>query len=111
ELKLGVLRRYHAAHFRPGAATLIVAGGFDPEVAARWIDHLFADWKGAPAAARGAERVKTRPIAIAKHSAGARHVAVNVALPLDGGGRAAGLVAAGIVDAAIAEARTRLGAS
>jgi len=111
KLDRGAVVRFRAAHFQPRAATLIVAGGFDPDLADRWIDHLFADWEGAPAPARAAEPAKLQPVALALHEDFARQVAVNIALPVPGGGRAARLIAARMIDAAIADVRAQLGAS
>jgi zinc protease len=111
KLDLRALRRFHDAHFRPGSATLIVAGGFDAAVADRWIDYLFTDWGGKAPAPRGAVRAALEPAAFAKYDDGARQVAVLIALPAGRGPRAASLIAAVMIDAAVADVRKQLGAS
>jgi zinc protease len=111
KLDRDALDRFRATHFRPGSATLIVAGGFDPAIAERWIDYLFAGWRGAPAPARTFDRARLEPVALAKHDARARQVAIEIALPAPGRGRAASLVATRMIEAAIADVRAQLGAS
>ena len=109
-LELAALRRFHADHFRPGGATLIVAGGFEPAIVERWIDYLFADWSGERSDVRSVDRAHVRAVALAKHDERATQVAVMIALHA-GGTRAARRIAARMINAAIADVRTQLGAS
>jgi zinc protease len=46
-LHLDDVRAFHAAHWRPNHAFLVVAGDFDDSLHAR-LDRVFADWKPAP---------------------------------------------------------------
>lgn len=110
DLAVGTLRTYRAAHYRPRGATLIVAGGFDPAIVERWIDYLFADWDGQPPGDRAVDRARLVPAAIAKHDERAKQVAVRIAVPASGT-RAARLIATRMLDAAVDEVRTQLGAS
>jgi zinc protease len=105
------VRRFHAKHFHPRGATLIVAGGFDPVVADAWINYLFGDWEAKAAVARATDRARVQPVALAQHDEDARQVAVNIAVPIGGGTRAASMVAAQMIDGAIADVRKQLGAS
>ncbi len=105
------VRRFHSKHFHPRGATLIVAGGFDPVVAERWIDYLFGDWEANSAVPRATDRARLQPVALAQHDEDSRQVAVNIAFPIEGGTRAASMVAAQMVDGAIADVRKQLGAS
>jgi zinc protease len=109
-LDLAALRKFQSTHFRPGGATLIIAGSFDPAVANGWVDYLFADWKGASPGLRVADRTSLRPAALARYDDGASQVAVTIALPIRGT-HAARRIAAEMIGAAIADARTQLGAS
>ncbi|MBC8122310.1 MAG: insulinase family protein [Gemmatimonadaceae bacterium] len=46
ELKAATLtdvQRFHATHYRPDNATLVVAGDFDPAEASSWIDRYFGE--------------------------------------------------------------------
>ncbi len=44
------IRRFHAAHWTPGNALILVAGRFDQQVALRMIEDLFGGWSAAKAA-------------------------------------------------------------
>jgi zinc protease len=46
DIGVDVLGDFQRRHYKPGGATLIVSGGFDPAIATKWIDYLFADWSG-----------------------------------------------------------------
>jgi zinc protease len=46
DIGVDALGEFQRRHYKPGGATLIVSGGFDPAIATKWIDHLFADWSG-----------------------------------------------------------------
>lgn len=101
---------FRAAHFTPDNATLVIAGRFDPVLADRWIDYLFADWRGR-AQPRVAPRV-TSPaaIAIAKFEELAQ-VQLRIAIPATAGGRAEQLVVAEMLAGIASEVRHQLGAS
>lgn len=105
------VRRFHSKHFHPRGATLIVAGGFDPAVAEPWIDYLFGDWEAGSEVPRATDRARLQPVALAQHDEDARQVAVNIAIPIEGGTRAANMVAARMASGAIADVRKQLGAS
>jgi zinc protease len=97
-------------HYRPGKATLIIAGGFDPALATKWIDHLFADWSGA-APTRTEPLAKLGPRALDIEDDGSQ-LGIAVAWPADPkADRAEQLIAAEMLDAAAADVRRELAAS
>ena len=100
--------RFRAAYYTPDNATLVIAGGFDPVIADRWVDFLFADWTGR-AAPRGAPRSALQPASIAKAEDTAQ-VLVRLAFPATGT-RAQQLVAAAMLEDVASDVRHQLGAS
>lgn len=100
---------FRDAHYRPTGATLIIAGGFDPALAARWVNHVFGSWRGA-ARPRRNPPATLNPIALARH-ADTPQLAVDIALPLSPAARAANLIAAEMIRATVADVRHQLGAT
>jgi zinc protease len=49
-LTLDDVRAFHAAHYHPGNASLVVAGDFDEAILQAELDAMLADWKAVPAA-------------------------------------------------------------
>ncbi|MBA3820639.1 MAG: insulinase family protein [Deltaproteobacteria bacterium] len=101
--------RFRVAHYTPDNATLVIAGGFDPALAGRWIDHLFGDWAGVaqPRTARPA-RLEPASIAIDEELV---QVHVQIAMPAVAAGRAEQLVAAEMLAELAGDVRHQLGAS
>jgi zinc protease len=107
-LDLAAVNKFRDLHYQPDAATLIIAGGFDAALADRWIDHLFADWRG-KSAARNRPRATIHPIALAKYD-DTTQVDVRVVIPL-AAKRPDALIAAEMIDMTIADVRHQLAAS
>ena len=103
-------QRFRDAYYTPDNATLVIAGRFDADLADRWIDFLFADWKGKaqprpvppPLAATPASLVKIEDVS---------QVHLQLALPAKSGTRAHRLVAAAMLDEIAGEVRHSLAAS
>jgi zinc protease len=100
---------FRAASYTPDNATLVVTGQFDPALADRWIDFLFADWQGRATATTAVESAP-QPLSIARADDIAM-VQVRVAIPATGADRARALVAAAMLDEITDDVRHRLGAS
>jgi zinc protease len=100
---------FRAAHFVPAGATLIIAGGFDADLAAHWIDYAFADWRGEPTHA-GVPAARPEPFAFAQPRTTSQ-VAFRAALPVAAPDRAAALVATEMLATALADVREQLAAS
>ena len=99
---------FRAAYYVPTGATLIITGGFDPDLADRWIDYAFADWRGESAppqvpAARPAALAFAQP---RTSSQIAFRVAFGVSVD-----RARALVMAEMVSQAVGDVRESLSAS
>lgn len=102
------LGRFHAAHYRPLGATLIVAGKFDPADAERWVAYYFADWRGT-GTPRTAERAHLAPLAFTQVRAGAQlTIQIAFTAPED---PAIACVVAEMLDEASADVRDELAAS
>lgn len=108
---------FRRAHFTPGNATLVIAGKVDVTVANRWVDFLFADWRGSAADSRAvATQHGTQPAAQPTPASLARYedlsqMRVLLALPASTGSRAQQLVAAAMLDEIAGDVRHQLGAS
>lgn len=100
---------FRAAHYTPSNATLIVAGRFDAALANRWIDYLFADWKGEPASKR--RDTPAPAVASLAQDADTSQVQVRIAIPATRGSHAAQLIAADMLDEIASDVRHQLGAS
>jgi predicted Zn-dependent peptidase len=100
---------FRAAHFTPDNATLVIAGRFDPDLADRWIDYLFADWAGR-AEPRRSQPAAPQPASLAK-TADTTQSSVVIALPANTGTAATQRVAAEMLAAIAEDARHQLGAS
>jgi predicted Zn-dependent peptidase len=101
--------RFRAEHFTPSNATLIVVGDFDPALADRWVDYLFADWKGGMPA-RTSPHAVVHPAAIAT-PADVTQVELTIAMPASAGARASQLVAAQMLSEIAGDVRQQIGAS
>ncbi len=101
--------KFRAAHYAPDKATLVIAGHFDPDLAERWIDYLFADWTG-HGEPRRASSPSSRPASIAKDEA-TTLVQLKLAFPAAAGPRASQLVAAEMLSEIASDVRHQLGAS
>jgi zinc protease len=108
-LTIDDVERFRAAHFTPDNATLVIAGRFDPALADRWIDYLFADWEG-HAEPRTARRASLQPASLAKLEE-LTQVHLTVAIPAVAGTRAQQLVIAEMLAEVASDVRQRQGAS
>jgi len=107
-LTLNDARGYRNAYYTPDNATLVIAGRFDPALADRWIDFLFADWAGHSA---GRRLVPATPSAASIAKADdTTLVQMRVAIPITSQARAAHLVAAAMLSDIAKDVRYRLGA-
>lgn len=109
DLSLDDVKEFRRAHFTPDNATLVISGRFDGPLADRWIDFLFADWKGT-----AATRVTTRAapsVASLARDADAQQMGVMISIPVRTGTRAQQLVAAQMLDEIVEDIRHQLGAS
>ncbi|MGN6104128.1 MAG: M16 family metallopeptidase [Kofleriaceae bacterium] len=105
--KVSAFRR---AHYRLDRMTLIVTGGFDPENAVRWIEHVFVADAAPHPATRYELPATLMPVAIAVADP-TRLVNVDLALPLPAALRGHALIATEMVAQAIADVRFQLAAS
>lgn len=108
-LSLHDAAQFRRAHYVPDNATLVLAGRFDPVLAGRWIDFLFADWQGS-AAKRTTVATTPSPASIARIDETAM-LQLRVAIPARETGRAQQLVAAEMLSGIARDVRYRLGAS
>lgn len=109
QLSLGDAAHFRSSFYTPDNATLVIAGRFDPALADRWIDFLFADWHGR-AATRATVPITPIPASIARVDDTAM-LQVRVALPAGTTSRAQELVAAEMLAGVVRDVRYRLGAS
>lgn len=100
---------FYAAHYTPDNAALIISGHFDPALVDRWIDYLFADWRG-HALARTAPEARPHPASFARIAEGAQ-VELEIMLPAKAGSHASQLIAAAMLDEVAGDVRRQLGAS
>ncbi len=109
DLNVGDVTAFRRAYYTPDNATLIIAGKFDPAVANRWIDYLFADWEG-----KRRNRVVTpttvSPASIAIDDDVAQ-TAISIAMPSTIGSRAQRLVVTEMLASIARDVRHQLGAS
>ena len=108
-LTLADVARFRAASYTPDNATLVVTGQFDPALADRWIDFLFADWRGR-AAPSAAVAGAPQPASIAR-AEDVGMIQLRVAIPAGATARPRELVAAAMLDEITDDVRHRLGAS
>ncbi len=101
--------KFRERYYTPDNATLVIAGRFDPALADRWIDYLFADWAG-HSVPRRSERASPQAASIARDEATVQ-VNVQIAIPASSGGRAAQLVGAAVLSEIAGDVRHQLGAS
>lgn len=103
-----VVRGFREAHYQPDHAMLIIAGGFDPDLADRWIDRDLGDWFG-HADGRVTAPARMMPLAYGAPMSSSL-LELRIAMPA-GRDRAAALVATEMVKEAIADVREQLAAS
>ena len=108
-LTLDAVKGYRRDHYTPDNATLVIAGRFDAQLADRWIDYLFGDWKGSRVTWRAAAAA-TQPAAIANDD-DVTQIAVAMAMPATRGTRAEKLVAASMLNVIADDVRHQLAAS
>jgi zinc protease len=110
ELSVFDAEQFRAAHYTPDNATLVIAGRFDPVLADRWVDYLFADWSGTADPARPSAGSPPAPTAVGMltHSTS---VDLRIALPAVAGTRAQRLVAAAMLSEIATDVRHQLGAA
>ena len=108
-LSVADARQFRAAHYQPDDATLVIAGRFDPDLADRWIDYLFAGWRG-HAVPRATAPVQAEPASIGELDDTAV-AELRLALPASAGTRAMRLVAAEMLDEIAEDVRHQLAAS
>ncbi len=102
-------KRFRAAHYTPDNATLVISGRFDPALADRWVDYLFADWTGR-AELRLSPRVTPLPRSLARVAATAQ-TQLLISLPSTVDRRPEELVAAAMLSNVARDVRHQLGAS
>jgi predicted Zn-dependent peptidase len=100
---------FRTAHYVPTGATLLITGGFDAALAAKWADYAFGDWRGTPAAAT-IPTARPEPFAYAQARATSQ-IAFRAAVPIAARDRVAGLVAADMLATALSDVREQLAAS
>jgi len=100
---------YRRSHFTPDNATLVVSGRFDGPLADRWVDFLFADWKG-QATPRSTVRAAPTVASIARDEDSVQ-IGLVMAMPARNGTRAQQLVAAKMLEEIAEDVRHQLGAS
>jgi zinc protease len=100
--------RFRDTHYTPDNATLVITGHFDPVLADKWVDYLFADWKG-HADARQSIAAAARPTTLARVDDTAL-VQMRIALPTTAD-RSRAIVAAELLDDIVHDVRYRFGAS
>jgi len=100
---------FRATYFVPSGATLVITGGFDADLAARWVDYAFADWRGESPPVR-AVPAQPAPLAFAQSRATSQ-ITFRIAFPLVGIDRARALVIAEMVSQAADDVRESLAAS
>lgn len=100
---------FRAGHYTPDNATLVIAGRFDAALADRWIDYLFADWRG-HAEPRQAPHATPSPASLAAVEDIAQ-VRLAISIPATAGDRASRLVAAAMLDDLANDVRHQLGAT
>ena len=110
-LDASAILEFRDAHVTPDNATLVIAGGFDPQVANAWIDYLFGEWRG-HAAPRVAPRAVVTAASLGRVHDGAQ-VGIEIAMGASGDppARAAQLVAAEMASELVDDVRHQLGAS
>ncbi|HEY5923587.1 MAG TPA: insulinase family protein [Kofleriaceae bacterium] len=101
--------RFRAANFTPDNATLVIAGRVDVVLAERWIDFLFAEWKGT-AQPRRLPQPQPEPASLAKLE-DLTQLLVVLALPAQSGTRAQRLVATELLDEIANDVRHQLAAA
>jgi zinc protease len=102
-------RSFRAAHYTPDNATLVIAGRFDPALADRWVDYLFADWTG-HAAPRQVFVATPQPASIAMND-DTSLAQLRIAIPVEVPERTRRLVTAEMLGDIARDVRHRLGAS
>jgi zinc protease len=107
-LTLDDAAKFRATHYTPDNATLVITGHFDPLLADKWIDYLFADWKGR-ADSRQSMATAARPTTLARVDDTAL-VQLRIALQTTAD-RAHAIVAAELLDDIVHDVRYRFGAS
>ncbi len=109
------LEEFRRRFYAPQNATLIITGDFDPSLANKWIDYIFADWRGpAIVAQAGAVPAKTPTNATALAlAADATQIELTIAYPSRNDQNLAPqqLVIAEMINLASEGARSELGAS
>jgi zinc protease len=100
---------FRAAHYTPDNAIIVIAGRFDPVLADKWVDYLFADWKGT-AQPHSEHRAHPSAASIGRVD-DTTQIAIEVSLPATAGTPAEQLVAANMLDQIAADVRNELGAS
>jgi zinc protease len=100
---------FRRAYYTPDNATLIVAGKFDPAVANRWIDYLFADWSG-KRRERAVTPTTVMPVSLAIDDDVAQ-TTIRIAMPSTVGSRAQRLVVNEMLAGIARDVRHQLGAS
>jgi len=101
--------QFRTCHLTPDNATLVIAGGFDPVLADRWLDFLFGSW-GGRAIPRHDRRAEFRRVSLARAEPADQSL-VKLAFPVTASSRAEQLVLAEILGIVVGEIRHQLGAS
>lgn len=109
DLDISAVRAFRAAFYTPDNATLIIAGRFDPAVANRWVDYLFADWTG-KRRQRASTPATVRAVSLAIDDTISQSI-VRIAMPATTGSRAERLVASEMLAGIARDVRHQLGAS
>jgi zinc protease len=111
KLSPAAISRFRSQHYAPDQATLIIAGGFDSALAAKWVSFLFDDWTG-HAAARATTHAAVEPASIGNADDTSQiRVAIVLPAPWETASRPMALVAAEMLQDVIGDVRHQLGAS
>jgi zinc protease len=108
-LTLAQAAEFRKSYYQPDNATLVIAGHFDPALADRWVDFLYASWSGR-ALVRQSATAKPQAVTIAKVDDTAL-LQVRIAIPTAKSSHEQELVAAEMLNDIAHDVRNQLGAS
>jgi zinc protease len=109
KITIADLERFRRRYYTPDNATLVIAGGFDPDVADRWIDFVYGDWSGR-VAPRDTDRAATTVTSLASDETRSQ-VLIQIAIPVGDKPRSHQLVEAEMLEIVAGDVRHQLGAS
>ena len=110
DLNIRDVQAFRRAYYTPDNATIIIAGKFDPAVANRWVDYLYADWTTNKRRAREQTPTTVLPASIAIDDDVAQ-TTIRIAIPSTVGTRAQRLITNEMLAGIARDVRHQLGAS